>query len=205
TRNFLGTTLDLADTYEWGWHELRRLEEQMAATAAQILPGEPLPAVYAALDADPDHRIAGAENFRGWIQELADRTIDELAGTHFDPPDPLRRIACRTPPVPGTAYYLAPAEDLSRPGTIWWYVSDAEVVTWTALGTLFHEGVPGHHLQLGANVLNSGRLNRFQRISAELHPGHSEGWGLYAERLMDELGFYRTPAHRLGMMAGGQQ
>jgi uncharacterized protein (DUF885 family) len=107
--------------------------------------------------------------------------------------------------VPGSAYYLAPAEDLKRPGTIWWHVPDADVITWTALGTLFHEGVPGHHLQLGANILNSARLNRFQRVSAELHPGHSEGWALYAERLMDELGFYRTPAHRLGMMAGGQQ
>ena len=204
-RNFLGTTLDLAETYEWGWSELRRLEEQMTGIAGEIRPGEPLPAVYAALDADQEHRITGAGNFRAWIQDLADRTIDELAGIHFDIPGPLRKIDCRIPAVPGSAYYLAPAEDLSRPGTIWWYVPDAEVITWTALGTLFHEGVPGHHLQLGANVLNSDRLNRFQRISAELHPGHSEGWALYAERLMDELGFYRTPAHRLGMMAGGQQ
>ena len=204
-RNFLGTTLDLTEIYEWGWSELRRLEEQMTGMAAEIRPGEPLPAVYAALDADQQHRINGAENFRQWIQDLAERTIDELAGLHFDIPAPLRRIDCRIPALPGSAYYLAPAEDLSRPGTIWWHVPDAEVITWTALGTLFHEGVPGHHLQLGTNVFNSDRLNRFQRISAELHPGHSEGWALYAERLMDELGFYRTPAHRLGMMAGGQQ
>jgi uncharacterized protein (DUF885 family) len=204
-RNFLGTSVDLAETYEWGWSELRRLEEQMTGIAGEILPGEPLPAVYAALDADPEHRITGAENFRGWIQNLADRTIDELAGIHFDIPEPLRKIDCRIPPVPGSAYYLAPAEDFSRPGIIWWHVPDAEVVTWTALGTLFHEGVPGHHLQFGTNILNSGRLNRFQQISAELHQGHSEGWGLYAEKLMDELGYYHTPAHRLGMLAGGQQ
>jgi len=204
-RNFLGTTVDLIETYEWGWSELRRLEEQMTGIAREILPGEPLPAVYAALDADPEHRITGAENFRGWIQDLANQTIDELAGIHFDIPEPLRNIDCRIPPVPGSAYYLAPAEDLSRPGTIWWHVPDTEVVTWTALGTLFHEGVPGHHLQFGTNILNSGRLNRFQQIAAELHQGHSEGWGLYAEKLMDELGYYRTPAHRLGMLAGGQQ
>jgi Bacterial protein of unknown function (DUF885) len=205
TRNFLGATVDLAETYAWGWSELRRLEEQMAGVAAEILPGEPLPAVYAALDADREHRITGAENFRGWIQDLADRTIDELAGIHFDIPEPLRKIDCRIPPVPDSVYYLAPAEDLTRPGTLWWHVPDTEVITWTALGTLFHEGAPGHHLQMGANIFNSEKLNRFQRISAELHPGHSEGWGLYAEKLMDELGFYRTPAHRLGMLAGGQQ
>lgn len=205
TRNFLGADIDLAQTYEWGWSELRRLESEMIGLAADIMPGEPLPAVYAALDNDPRHRITGAENFLGWIQDLADRTIDELAGKHFDIPQALRKIDCRVPPVPGSAYYLAPAEDLSRPGTIWWYVPDADVITWTAMGTLFHEGAPGHHLQLGTNILNSEKLTKFQRISAELHPGHSEGWGLYAEKLMDELGFYRTPAHRLGMMAGGQQ
>jgi uncharacterized protein (DUF885 family) len=204
-RNFLGTTVDLTETYEWGWSELRRLEEQMTGIAGEILPGEPLPAVYAALDADPENRITGAENFRGWIQDLADQTIDELAGIHFGIPEPLKNIDCRIPSVPGSAYYLAPTEDFSRPGTIWWHVPDTEVVTWTALGTLFHEGVPGHHLQFGTNILNSGRLNRFQQISAELHQGHSEGWGLYAEKLMDELGYYRTPAHQLGMLAGGQQ
>src|SRR6185437_9690467 len=89
-RNFLGTTLDPAETYEWGWSELRRLEQQMTGIAGEILPGEPLPAVYAALDADPEHRITGAENFRGWIQDLADQTIDELAGVHFHIPEPLK-------------------------------------------------------------------------------------------------------------------
>ncbi|MGI5422707.1 DUF885 domain-containing protein [Actinomadura luteofluorescens] len=205
-RDFLGTDLDLAETYAWGWEELARIESEMAGAAGEILPGEPLPAVMAALDADPAHRVAGAEAFRGWIQELADRAIADLDGVHFDIPGPLRRIECRIPPVEAGIYYLAPAEDLSRPGTVWWTVEDpsAEIVTWTVPTTMFHEGVPGHHLQLGVTTLNRG-LNRFQRLSSELHPGHCEGWGLYAERLMDELGHYRDPAHRLGMLAGGQR
>ncbi|MGI5201146.1 DUF885 domain-containing protein [Spirillospora sp. CA-108201] len=205
-RDFLGTDLDLAETYAWGWEELARIESEMAGAAGEILPGEPLPAVMAALDADPAHRVGGAEAFRGWIQELADRAIADLDGVHFDIPGPLRRIECRIPPVETGVYYLAPAEDLSRPGTVWWTVEDpsAEIVTWTVPTTMFHEGVPGHHLQLGVTTLNRG-LNRFQRVSSELHPGHCEGWGLYAERLMDELGHYRDPAHRLGMLAGGQR
>jgi len=80
-----------------------------------------------------------------------------------------------------------------------------EPATWSVPSVMFHEGVPGHHLQLGLNVLNTRTLNRFQRLSAELHPGHGEGWGLYAEKLMDELGYYELPAHRMGMFAGGQQ
>nr|WP_244984351.1 DUF885 domain-containing protein [Actinomadura citrea] len=205
-RDFLGTDLDLAETYAWGWEELARIESEMEAAAEEILPGEPLPAVMAALDADPAHRVGGAEAFRGWIQELADRAIADLDGVHFDIPGPLRRIECRIPPVEAGIYYLAPAEDLSRPGTVWWTVEDpsADIVTWTVPTTMFHEGVPGHHLQLGVTTLNRG-LNRFQRLSSELHPGHCEGWGLYAERLMDELGHYRDPAHRLGMLAGGQR
>ncbi|MFA1543661.1 DUF885 domain-containing protein [Actinomadura monticuli] len=205
-RDFLGTELDLAETYAWGWEELARIESEMAEAAARILPGEPVPAVMAALDADPAYRIEGAEAFRAWIQELADRAIEDLDGAHFDIPEPLRRIECRIPPVESGIYYLAPAEDLSRPGTVWWTVGDpsAEVVTWTVPTTMFHEGVPGHHLQLGVTTLNP-RLNRFQRLSSELHPGHCEGWGLYAERLMDELGHYGDPAHRLGMLAGGQR
>ncbi|WP_021597730.1 DUF885 domain-containing protein [Actinomadura welshii] len=205
-RDFLGTELDLAETYAWGWEELARIEAEMAAAAAEILPGEPLPAVTAALDADPAYRIGGAEAFREWIQELADRAIADLDGVHFDIPEPLRRIECRISPVEAGIYYLAPAEDLSRPGTVWWTLGDpsADVVTWTVPTTMFHEGVPGHHLQLGVTALNPA-LNRFQRLSSELHPGHSEGWGLYAERLMDELGHYRDPAHRLGMLAGGQR
>ncbi|SNR81370.1 DUF885 domain-containing protein [Actinomadura mexicana] len=205
-RDFLGTDLDLAETYAWGWEELARIESEMAAAAREILPGEPLGVVMAALDADPVHRVGGADAFRGWIQELADRAIADLDGVHFDIPGPLRRIECRIPPVEAGIYYLAPAEDLSRPGTVFWTVEDpsADIVTWTVPTTMFHEGVPGHHLQLGVTTLNRG-LNRFQRLSSELHPGHCEGWGLYAERLMDELGHYRDPAHRLGMLAGGQR
>ncbi|RFU39733.1 DUF885 domain-containing protein [Actinomadura logoneensis] len=206
-RDNLGTTPDLEETYAWGWTELARIETAMADEAARIRPGAPVAEVIAALDTDPAHRVTGAEAFRRHLQDLADQAIDDLDGTHFTIPEPLRTIDCRIPPVPSGIYYLAPAEDLSRPGTVWWTVPapDAEMITWTVPATMYHEGVPGHHLQLGATTLNTTTLNRFQRTSSELHPGHCEGWGLYAERLMDELGYYRTPAHRLGMLAGGQQ
>ncbi|WP_336319911.1 DUF885 domain-containing protein [Streptomyces lavendofoliae] len=206
-REFLGTRLDLAETYAWGWHELDRVRREMAGAAARIAPGEPVAAVLAALDDDPRYRVTGAAAFRDWIQRLADGAIADLDGTHFAIPEPLRRIDCRLTRTDGPASYLAPSEDLSRPGTVWWPSADpdAPVPTWTVPSTMFHEGVPGHHLQLGVTTLNTATLNRFQRLSSELHLGHCEGWGLYAERLMDELGYFADPAHRLGMLAGGQQ
>ncbi|MEW1700952.1 MULTISPECIES: DUF885 domain-containing protein [unclassified Streptomyces] len=205
-REFLGTRLDLRDTYAWGWDELGRIQREMAETAARIAPGEPVPAVLAALDRDPRHQIRGAAAFRDWLQELADGAVADLDGTHFTIPGPLRRIDCRISLSDGPAVYLAPSEDLSRPGTIWWTRTDPDgpVPTWTVPGTMFHEGVPGHHLQLGTTTLNTTTLNRFQRLSCELHPGHCEGWGLYAERLMEELGYFADPAHRLGLLATGQ-
>ncbi|MFK0264199.1 DUF885 domain-containing protein [Streptomyces angustmyceticus] len=206
-REFLGTRLDLEETYAWGWDELARVQREMTEAASQIAPGEPVPAVLAALDSDPRYQVTGAAAFRDWIQELAEGAIADLDGTHFAIPEPLRRIDCRIAPSDGVAVYLAPSEDLSRPGTVWWPLTDpnAPIPTWTVPSTMFHEGVPGHHLQLGVTTLNIATLNRFQRLSSELHPGHVEGWGLYAERLMDELGYLADPAHRLGMLAGGQQ
>ncbi|MZE55558.1 DUF885 family protein [Streptomyces sp. SID5770] len=204
-REFLGIRLDPREAYAWGWEELGRIQREMTGAAARIAPGEPLPAVLAALDEDPRYRIKGAAAFRDWLQQLADDTIAALDGTHFTVPEPLRRIDCRLSLSEGPAVYLAPSEDLSRPGTIWWTraAPDALIPTWTVPGTMFHEGVPGHHLQLGTTALNT-TLNRFQRLASELHPGHCEGWGLYAERLMDELGYFADPAHRLGMLATGQ-
>jgi uncharacterized protein (DUF885 family) len=205
-RDFLGTTLDLEETYAWGWEELARIEAEMAALAQEIRSGATVAEVSAALDADPAHRVR-AQDFPAYIQELADRAIADLDGVHFDIPAPLRRVDCRLTPSDSGVYYLAPAEDLSRPGTVWWTVhaSEEEVVTWTVPAVMFHEAVPGHHLQLGSTTLNTATLNRYQRVASELYPGHGEGWGLYAERLMGELGYYRDPAHRLGMLAGGQQ
>ncbi|MEO3787432.1 DUF885 domain-containing protein [Actinocorallia sp. B10E7] len=200
-RNFLGTELDLAETYTWGWEELAALQRDLARTAEQILPGASLPEVRAELDAR--HRMPSGEPFRAWIQELADRAISDLDGVHFDIPGPLRRIECRTPPTGDAIYYLAPSEDLSRPGRVWYATQGEETPTWTVPAIMFHEGVPGHHLQLGATVLEPS-LHRFQRVGSELHPGWGEGWGLYAERLMDELGRYPDPAHRFGMLDGGR-
>lgn len=206
-REFLGTALDLSETYAWGWDELGRVRREMRDAAARIAPDEPLPTVLAALDADPRHRVRDAVDFRDMIQDLVDGAVAALDGTHFTIPAPLRRIDCRITSTDGVACYLAPSEDLSRPGAVWWPLPgpDGPVPTWKVPSVMFHEGVPGHHLQLGTTTLNTGTLNRFQRLSSELHLGHCEGWGLYAERLMDELGHLDDPAHRLGMLAGGQQ
>src|SRR3546814_18694122 len=69
------------------------------------------------------------------------------------------------------------------------------------ISTVVHEGVPGHHLQVAQTAYRKESLNRWQRLMCWVS-GHGEGWALYAERLMEDLGYLEDPADRLGMLDG---
>ncbi|TDO44148.1 uncharacterized protein (DUF885 family) [Kribbella sp. VKM Ac-2527] len=204
SRNFLGAAIDLEETYAWGWQELARVEGEMQKIAATLNDGDPsIEAVAARLDQDPDRKIHGKEAFRDWMQRLADGAVGELAGTHFDIPDEIKRIECMIAPTSdGSIYYTGPSEDLtSRPGRMWWAVPAGveDFATWREVTTVYHEGVPGHHLQVAQTMLRADQLNRWQRMGCWVS-GHGEGWALYAERLMEELGYLDEPGARLGML-----
>jgi uncharacterized protein (DUF885 family) len=204
SRYFLGAEVDLDETYAWGWTELQRLSDLMAETADAILPGATVDEAVAHLEADPSRVIKGRESFRDWMQELADRTIAEMADVHFDIPEPIRRIECKLAPTnDGGIYYTGPSEDFTRPGSMWWSVPDGieDFHPWREVTTVFHEGVPGHHLQVAQTAYRKESLNRWQRLMCWCS-GHGEGWALYAERLMDELGHLADPADKLGMLDG---
>jgi uncharacterized protein (DUF885 family) len=201
-RGFLGKSIDLRETYAWGWEELHRIEDRMQAVAQKILPGQTLSAVIELLETDPKRTIEGEENLRNWLQELMDRTIAELDGKHFDIPDPVKRVEAMIAPPGGTAamYYTRPSEDFKRPGRTWYpTLGKTRFPLWGEVSTAYHEGVPGHHLQLAQLMYLGKELSRFQRTSAFI-PGNSEGWALYAERLMGELGYFENPDYELGML-----
>ena len=73
--------------------------------------------------------------------------------------------------------------------------------TWRERTTVYHEGVPGHHLQIAQAVHERATLNSWRRL-ASWSSGHGEGWALYAERLMADLGHLDDPGDRLGMLDG---
>jgi uncharacterized protein (DUF885 family) len=204
SREFLGAEVDLEETYAWGWQELARIEREMQAIAAQLNAGNRnIQAVADLLDNDPTRKVHGKERFRDWMQQLSDTAVAELAGTHFDIPDEIRRLECMIAPTSdGSIYYTAPSEDLtSRPGRMWWAVPAGveDFSPWREVTTVYHEGVPGHHLQVAQTMLRTDLLNRWQRLACWVS-GHGEGWALYAERLMDELGYLDDPPARLGML-----
>jgi uncharacterized protein (DUF885 family) len=203
SRSFLGATIDLDETYEWGIEELRRMTEEQESIAREILPGASVLEAVAHLDGDESRKLHGTEALREWMQATSDRAVDELSRSHFDIPDEVRRLECMIAPTKeGGIYYTPPTDDFSRPGQMWWSVPEGvtEFDTWRELTTVYHEGVPGHHLQLGQAVYNKALLNTWRRNSGT--SGHAEGWALYAERLMEQLGYLDDPADRLGMLDG---
>ncbi|MFC8302236.1 DUF885 domain-containing protein [Specibacter sp. NPDC057265] len=204
SREFLGATVDLAETYAWGVAELDRIIAQQEAVAQRIAPGAGIAEAKALLNADPARTLHGTDELLAWMQQLSDAAVAELAGTQFDIPDFMRTLECRIAPTQdGGIYYTGPSEDFSRPGRMWWSVPAGEdtFTTWAETTTVYHEGVPGHHLQVATATGQSGLLNDWRRNVCWVS-GHGEGWALYAERLMDELGHLKDPGEKMGMLDG---
>jgi uncharacterized protein (DUF885 family) len=204
SRSFLGATVDLDETYEWGVEELQRMVDEQTSIANEIKPGASVEEAVEFLSGDPSRKLHGTDALQRWMQETSDHAIAELGKTHFDIPEQIRRLECMIAPShTGIIYYTGPTDDFSRPGRMWWSVPEGvtEFDTWRELTTVYHEGVPGHHLQIAQAVYNRATLNSYRRLLAGTS-GHAEGWALYSERLMEELGYLNDPADRLGMLDG---
>jgi uncharacterized protein (DUF885 family) len=203
SRGFLGATVDLDETYEWGIEELARMVAEQESIAREIKPGASVEEAIEFLDGDQSRKLYGTDALQRWMQETSDRAVEELSRTQFDIPDVVKRLECMIAPTQeGGIYYTNPTDDFSRPGQMWWSVPEGvtEFDTWRELTTVYHEGVPGHHLQIGQAVYNKALLNTWRRNAGT--SGHAEGWALYAERLMEQLGYLDDPADRLGMLDG---
>ena len=195
----LGTDIDVDEAYAWGWEELARLEAQKDIECERILPGGGFEAVRDLLINDPKRLIHGVDAYREWLQYVTDEAISGLSGKEFDIPPSIARCEVMIPPEgsAAAAYYTPPSEDLSRPGRTWFpTIGRTSFATWDDVSTVYHEAVPGHHLQ-GATI-KLVPLTRAHKLG--FNSAHGEGWALYAERLMDELGWFRTPETRLGFL-----
>ncbi|HJQ75678.1 MAG TPA: DUF885 domain-containing protein [Acidimicrobiia bacterium] len=200
---FLGMTIDCEETYAWGWDEVGRIRAEMASTAAEIASGSTVEDVIELLETDPERSAATRDDFVAFVSGIQQHAIDQLSGGHFDVPEELRTVTVNIAPPGGSlgAWYVSPAEDFSRPGSIWYAPGERDRLPyWQEVSTAYHEGFPGHHLQVGTAVLQRDKLSRFHR-SVIWYSGAGEGWALYAERLMDELGFFEKPEYRFGLLA----
>ena len=204
SRSFLGSKVDLDETYQWGIEELARVTAEQEAVAKKIKRGATVQEAIQKLDNDPNRKLNGTIELQAWMQQLSDRAVEELGKTHFDIAPELRNLECCIAPTQtGGIYYTGPSDDFSRPGRMWWSVppSVTSFSTWRETTTVYHEGVPGHHLQVAQGVYNRADLNSWRRNLC-FSSGHAEGWALYAERLMQDLGFLDDLGDQLGMLDG---
>lgn len=202
SRSFLGTTIDLDETYAWGVKELESIIARQREVAEEIEPGASIERAKQLLDEDPARQLHGTDELKAWMQKLANAAVENLAGSHFEIGGPMRRIECCIAPTnEGGIYYTGPSPDFSRPGRMWWSVPEGEdtFTTWRETSTVYHEGVPGHHLQIAIATALQGTMNSW-RTNMLWVSGHGEGWALYAERLMEELGYLKDPGDRMGML-----
>lgn len=199
----VGLEIDPEEAYAWGWEEFARLHAEMEKVAEQIRPGAGFEAVKDYLETDPEVTASGTDELVAFVEERLRQAVEDLAGSHFDVPDLIRPLTVSIAP-PGTplgAYYTRPSEDFARPGGVWYSIGDQEVFPlYQHVSTAYHEGFPGHHLQIATAMIRTSQISRFQRLMT-WYPGYGEGWGMYAEVLMGELGYLANPQHYFGMLA----
>ncbi len=203
-RYFTGTKLDLRATYEWGAQDLAQINERMWKVAKKIKPdAKTLREVADHLERDPKYIIKGKDAIVKKLLDFTAAAVKQMDGVHFDIDDRIKFCDARLAPEGSASapYYMPPSEDLSRPGTTWLpTLGKDEIHWWHLASTWYHEAVPGHHLQVATATLEKDRLSRFQRTKAWCS-GYGEGWALYAERFMDELGAFDEPGIEMGFLS----
>ncbi len=202
-RSHLGTTIDASDTYAWGWSEVRRVQNELARVCDEIAPGDPMGAAIELLRTDPARAAGDSAEFLDLMLQRQLTALDQLAGKHFVVDDRIRSIEVSAAPPGGplAPHYTPPSEDFSRPGCVWYPLGDRSTFPlWEEVTTAHHEGFPGHHLQVGTQMALGERSSRYHRTLV-WKPGSGEGWALYAEALMGELGYLDRPEYVAGQLA----
>ncbi len=202
------TTLEIApeEVHRIGLEDLERIEAERREISRAAGFGDDTAAYRAALAADPSNIPATPEELLGRANEDIDRAM--AAAPAYFGRLPRSRVEVRAVEAfkerdSPFAYYFPPSVDGSRPGVYYANTYDLPSRTFTTLAsTTYHEAVPGHHFQISLELENEN-LNAFRRMGSRLAGGaYAEGWGLYAERLADEMGLYRNDGERFGMLDG---
>ncbi|MBS2533327.1 DUF885 domain-containing protein [Catenulispora sp. NF23] len=205
-RQWCGSDLDLDEAYSWAWDQFRDLWKRMQTAAGAVRPGSAPLDTMAWLD-EHGEAYDVPDEILGYLQNLTDQAIAKLQGTYFDLPEPLLRVQAMIAPAGSMAapYYSPPTLDFSRPGRTWLPTRGrTRFPVWSMIGLWYHESVPGHHMQLGLWTYLAEQLSVYQGTMGFV-AGNMEGWALYAEHLMDELGYLTDPAAQLGFLNAQMQ
>ena len=192
------TTLDLGpeEIHELGLGRVELLEDEYRRIAGPLLGTRELPEIYSRLREDPGLQYSDPDDLVADALRCLDKATAAMGGWF----DPVPRAPCVADPIEvgAMAYYYPPSADGVRPGRFFFNVGDP-----TAWGryqipaVAYHEGIPGHHLQIALAIENDTIHDLHRNCYL---PAFGEGWGLYSERLSDEMGLYGDDWARIGML-----
>jgi uncharacterized protein (DUF885 family) len=204
----LSTTTDLTaeQIHEIGLAEVARVQAEMEVIKQQVGFDGPLTDFFTLLKTDPrfqypntpegkEQYLTDARAFVAQVMEIAPQWFSTLpkAALEVRAVEPFREATA------SIAFYNSPAPDGSRPGIYYVNLSDmTQVLKPQIEGISYHEGAPGHHFQIAYAQEIEG-LPRFRRFGG--YGAYAEGWGLYAERLGKEMGFYQDPYSDFGRLS----
>lgn len=198
-----GLTINPKEIYDWGWQELDRINNEMWEVGKLINPNVTTLKEYRdILNNDPEYIIEGKDNFKLFLDGVTQKAIAELNGSLFTIPAALKKceVVMDEDTVDESPYYKGPSDDMTRPGRTYYPTLGRDSFsTWENYSTWFHESIPGHHMQIATSTLNKDTLTRYQREEA-WNSGYGEGWALYSEKLMDELGYFDKPGYKMGYL-----
>ena len=196
-RYFTTTTKSAQEIHELGLAQVAKLADEYRALGPEVVGSDDLATIFDAMRNDPKLHFSNGQDLVDQSKVAMQRAWDAM-------PDWFETLPQAPCGVEGTmtgpkAFYFPPATDGSRGGTFFVNVDDPE--SWGIFeleAMAFHEGIPGHHLQLAI----ASELQGVPEFRKHIHnSAYAEGWGLYTERLADEMGLYSGPVDRMGMYA----
>ena len=205
-RNATTTDLTPNEIHEYGLSEVARIHGEMRTIATTLGFDGDLVALFDFARHDPSNFytnddkgreacLSDAKIFATVIEGELERTFSLRRGATLE----IRRVEPYREKTTATGFYNAPSKRAGRPGTVYLNLFDMSRIPKSHLEALvYHEGVPGHHLQYARSQRVNG-IPKFRRYLRNM--AYTEGWGLYAERLAKEMGFYKTPMSDFGRLA----
>jgi uncharacterized protein (DUF885 family) len=189
--------MDPREIHEIGHQQIAKLAGEYRKLGSEVLGSEDLAVIFTRLRDDPALHFDNGPDVVAASEKAMAKAKAEMGGW-FGRLPVADCIVAETPTGP-TAFYYPPAIDGSRPGTF--FVNTADPARWGRFeieAMAYHEGIPGHHLQLAISQELDGvpMFRKHASITA-----YAEGWGLYTERLADEMGLYSGPLERIGMLS----
>jgi uncharacterized protein (DUF885 family) len=209
-RQFTTTDMTPADIHAMGLEEVARSQSDMAALLARLGFQGSVREFMQKIKSDPHNyetdddagRAAYLDKARAIVGAMQARITEQ-----FEAPAPLPLRIVRTEAYKEASspagFYEPGSVDGARPGTVYLNLADMKLAPLDELeDLLYHEGVPGHHLQI-STILVDAKIPQLRKVNEWWQDSaFVEGWGLYAERLGKDMGFYRDPYSEFGLLSG---